>query len=404
MGRHTDAGERNDVKRRAHGEGSIYRLGDGRWRAALDLGWEAGKRKRKYFHGHTQDEVRRKLGDYERALSDGRTPAPERLTVGRYLDDWLEEVVRPAKAPKTTRTYEGIVRVHLKPSLGHTRLRALAPLEIQRMLNAKAAAGLSRRTVQMIREVLRNALRGAVRMGYLPRNPAEHVSVPVPQRRRVRPFTVRELEDFLDAAPDDRLGALFVTVVGLGLRQGEALGLRWEDIDFDAGLLAVDGALKRVGGRLQRLEPKTVSSRRRLPMPDFVASELQRHRVRQLQQRLLAGSRWVDSGYVFTTTIGSPLDGPAVTKQLHRFLRNAGLPDMRFHDLRHQFASLLLAGGESVKVVSELLGHQDGALTLRTYSHVLPDAMRQAVHRMDVLVGPREAPLEPLAANLAAND
>ena len=183
--------------------GFDYQQPDERWRAALDLGWEEGKRRRKYFYGHTQAEVRQKLTEYERALSDGQTPAPERLTVGRYLDDWLEEVVRPSKAPKTTRTYEGIVRVHLKPGLGHVRLRALGPLELQRMLNAKAAGGLSKRSVQMIREVLRNALSGAVRMGYLPRNPAEYVSVPVPDRRRVRPLAASELRCFLDAAPED---------------------------------------------------------------------------------------------------------------------------------------------------------------------------------------------------------
>lgn len=375
------------MRRRAHGEGSIYQLTDGRWRAALDLGWDEGRRRRKYFHGRTQAEVREKLAEYERARSDGQNPAPERLTVGRYLDDWLAQVVRPARAAKTVRTYEGVVRVHLKPGLGHVRLRALAPMDIQRLLNAKASKGLSRRSVQMIREVLRNALRGAVRMGYLPRNPAEHVSAPVPDRRRVRPLNASELRAFLAAAPQDRLGALFVTVVGLGLRQGEALALRWEDIDLEAPTLAVDGALKRVDGTLQRLAPKTASSRRRMPMPEFVSAELQRHRVRQLESRLLAGSRWQETGYVFTTTVGTPLDGPAVTKHLHRFLAAAGLPDLTFHDLCHQFASLLLAGGESLKVVSELLGHQDSALTLRTYSHVLPEAKRDAVHRLDVMVG-----------------
>lgn len=375
------------MKRRAHGEGSIYQLRDGRWRAALDLGWDEGKRRRKYFYGLTQAEVRDKLSTYERALSDGQSPAPERLTVGRYLDDWIAEVVRPAKAPKTTRTYEGVVRVHLKPGLGHVRLKALAPMDIQRLLNAKASTGLSRRSVQIIREVLRNALRGAVRMGYLPRNPAEHVSAPAPDRRRVRPLNASELRAFLAAAPGDRLGALFVTVVGLGLRQGEALALRWEDIDLETRTLAVDGALKRVDGTLKRLAPKTASSRRRVPMPEFVAEEVQRHRLRQLESRLLAGSRWQETRYVFTTTVGTPLDGPTVTKHLHRFLARAGLPDLSFHDLRHQFASLLLAGGESLKVVSELLGHQDSALTLRTYSHVLPEAKRDAVHRLDVMVG-----------------
>lgn len=373
--------------KRAHGEGTIYQQPDGRWRAALDLGWDEGKRRRKYFYGHTQAKVRQKLGEYEHALSDGQSPAPERLTVGRFLDDWLSEIVRPAKAPKTVRTYEGVVRVHLKPGLGHVRLRALAPMDIQRLLNAKASKGLSRRSVQIIREVMRNALRGAVRMGYLPRNPAEHVSVPAPDRRRVQPLNASELRAFLDAAQGDRLGAVFVTVLGLGLRQGEALALCWEDMDLESRTLAVEGALKRVDGTLQRLAPKTASSRRRMPMPEFVASELQRHRVRQLESRLLAGSRWRETGYVFTTTVGTPLDGPTVTKHLHRFLRQAGLPDLTFHDLRHQFASLLLAGGESLKVVSELLGHQDSALTLRTYSHVLPEAKRDAVHRLDVMVG-----------------
>lgn len=374
------------MSKRAHGEGSLYQLPNGKWRGAVDLGWEGGRRRRRYVYGSSQREARDKLDAFRRAQADGLTPAPERLTLGKFLDDWLTEVVAPATSPKTYRTYAGVVRVHLKPTLGHIRLRALAPIDVQRMLNAKAKEGLSKRSVAMIREVLRNALGGAIRMGYLARNPAELVSVPTPERRRVTPYTAVQVRRFLEAAGRDRLGALYATVIGLGLRQGEALGMRWTDLDLEASTLAVSGALKRVDGLLARQAPKTASSRRTLPLPDFVRDSLQRHRVRQIEERLAAGDRWRDTGYVFTTSVGTPLDGPTVTKRLHALLEAADLPDLTFHDLRHQFASILLGQGEQLKVVSELLGHQDSALTLRTYSHVLEEAKTTAVRRLDALV------------------
>jgi integrase len=371
------------MTRRAHGEGSLYQLPSGRWRDTVELGWEGGKRRRKYVHGRSQREVREALDRIKRTRAEGLTPAPERLTVGRFLDEWLTLTVEPSLAPKTFRTYSGIVKGHIRPVLGHHRLSALAASDVQRMLNAKAAAGLSKRTVGMIREVLRNGLNAALRAGLLARNPAEHVRVPRPERRDVRPYTSEQLRRLLAVAESDRLGALYIAVVGLGLRQSEALALRWEDVDLEKGVVTVSGALTRSGRTLLRKEPKTAAGRRRLPVPDFVLSSLQRHRVRQLEARILAGSRWVEGGCIFTTTIGTPLDGPTVTRRLHALLRAADLPDLRFHDLRHQFASWLLAGGENVRLVAELLGHQDSSLTLRTYSHVLPQAKVDAMSRLD---------------------
>jgi len=183
-----------------------------------------------------------------------------------------------------------------------------------------------------------------------------------------------------------RLEALYTIAITVGLRQGEALGLRWQDVDLDAGSLRVRHSLQRIEGRLQLVEPKTERSRRTVSLPGVVVSALREHRVRQLQERLLAGSRWQESDYVFTSTIGTPLDGVTVTHRFQETLRRLGMPHQRFHDLRHACASLLLAQGVSPRVVMETLGHSQISVTMNVYAHVIPALQRDAADRMDALL------------------
>lgn len=374
------------MSKRANGEGSIYQRGDGVWVGAMTFGWGDGTRQRKTVYGHTQREARTKLDAIRRAAQENRRPAPERLTVGQFLDRWMAESVAPHVRPKTLATYQGIVRLHIRPTLGQVRLNQLAPLDVQGILAARRASGLSPRTTAMIREVLRNALNQAVRLGLIARNPAALADAPAAPRRRLTPLSGEQARAFIAAVEDDRLGALFTVAIAVGLRQGEALGLRWQDVDLEDDKLTVAGALQRTRGGLRRVEPKTELSHRTIALPDIVSRRLRAHRTRQLEERILAGSRWAETGYVFTTTVGTPLDGPAVTKRLHRLLDEAGLPQQRFHDLRHACASLLLAQGVPARVVMETLGHSDIRLTLNTYSHVLPEIQRQAATQMDVLL------------------
>ena len=179
----------------------------------------------------------------------------------------------------------------------------------------------------------------------------------------------------------------YTVALAIGLRQGEALGLEWADIDLEGGALHVRHALQRVDGRLVQVEPKTKRSRRTIPLPELAIAALHAHRGRQLQEQLWQGSRWQESGYVFTTMIGTPLDGVSVTKAFQRILRRVGLPHQRFHDLRHGCASLLLAQGVSPRVVMEILGHSQISLAMHTYSHVIPSLERDALSKIDVLFG-----------------
>jgi integrase len=211
----------------------------------------------------------------------------------------------------------------------------------------------------------------------------------------VSPLSPDEARCFLEAIRGDRLEALYLVALGAGLRQGEILGLAWADVDLEHATLTVRNALQRVDGRLVLVEPKSVTSRRVVALPIIVVDALRAHRTRQREDRLLAGWRWQDDprGLVFTTTIGTPMDGIAVTRRFQALLAGAGLPRQRFHDLRHACASLLLAQGVAPRVVMETLGHSQISLTLNTYSHVIPALGREAANRMDEMLRPHTTDL-----------
>ncbi|HZU05719.1 MAG TPA: site-specific integrase [Chloroflexota bacterium] len=310
-------------------------------------------------------------------------PLPaERQTVGQFLARWLEDVARPRVRPKTYHSYAQLVRLHLAPGLGRIPLAKLSPQDVQAFLNAKRASGLSPRTVQYLHAVLRCALGQAERWGLVPRNVARLVSPPQGSRPEIRPLTVEEARRLLEAVQGDRLEALYAVALAVGLRQGEALGLRWQDVDFARGTLTVRYQLQRVEGRLQLVEPKTARSRRTIALPPPVVEVLRRHRARQLEERLQAGAAWQDSGLVFTSTIGTPLEPRNVVRHFHGLLAKAGLPRRSFHQLRHTAASLLLAQGVDIRVVQQVLGHSQIALTANLYAHVLPVLLREAAQKM----------------------
>jgi len=378
-------------KRRGAHEGSIFQRKDGRWVGQLDIGYVVtpqGRRRRfRNVYGSSRADVAEGLTKLLREQHTGTLAKDGRLTVGEYLSGWLaDKRVRPS----TRRGYQTWVNQHLIPSLGRIRLAKLQPQDVDAMVHAKLAAGLSPRTVHHMRAVLRAALAQAVRYELIPRNVAALSNpVPVPDHE-MTVFTPGEAMAFLEAVRGDRLEALYGVVLALGLRQGEALGLRWEDIDLDARRLIVANALQRVDGKLALVPPKTRRSRRTIELPDAAVTALRAHKVRQLEERLLTGGRWQDSGHVFTSTIGTPLDGSSVTRAFQRLLANAGLPRLRFHDLRHSCATLLLVQGVPARVVMEILGHSSIALTMNTYSHVMPSLKREAADAMDrVFAGPR---------------
>jgi integrase len=228
------------------------------------------------------------------------------------------------------------------------------------------------------------------------------VDAPRVRRAEVKPFTPDKARKFLDAAREDRLEGLYAVAM-LGLRQGEILGLRWPDINLVAGTVSVRQSLQRVGGKLTAVDTKTDRSRRSVRLPQVTAAALVRHQARQQEERQSAGSLWKENDFVFTTTIGTPMDGPTVTHRFQNLLQSAGLPRMRFHDLRHTCATLLLAQGVHPRVVMEILGHSQIAITMNLYSHVIPAMQEEVATRLDEILSPPQAPKNSFATSFATN-
>ena len=367
-------------KKRGQNEGTIYKRKDGRWEGAVTLPGTGGKRKR--FYGDTQREVREQMTATLRSLDQGQAISLDRQTVGQFLDKWLSEVARPKLRPSTFISYQSKIRNYLIPALGKHQLVKLTPQHVQAMMNEMSARGLSPRSVQYARAVLRKALNQAMKWGLVTRNVATLAEPPRVTRPEMQILHPDQARHFLETVKGDRLEALYAVALSLGLRQGEALGLRWQDIDLDAGTLQIRSSLQWLPRSAPELvEPKTRQSRRNLAVPPPLIAQLKAHRARQKEERLLAGPRWRGEEWklVFPNTIGGPFSKNTLHGQFKRQLQAAMLPNVRFHDLRHSCASLLLAQGVHPRVVMEILGHSTIALTMNIYSHVLPQTQREAL-------------------------
>jgi len=371
------------VTRRGPNEGSIYERWDGRWAGSVHIGYEDGRRVRKHVMGHSRAEVKDKMAALMRAHKEQRPIPDQRAKVGPYLRRWLDEVAKPTLRASTYDSYDDILRLHLVPGLGHLALAKLTPADVQVFLTRKLEGGLSPRRVQYIHAVLRRALVTAERWGMVGRNVAKLVDPPRVPRHEIAPLTPEQAKVLIEKSADDRHRALWVTALATGLRQGELLALRWEDIDLDEGRLRVRHSLANVGGTLVLQEPKTDRSRRSIALPEVVIAALRGHRTRQRMDRLVAGSRWVDSGHVFATMRGTPHHAATITRAFQDALDRAGLPRVRFHDLRHSAATFLLAQGMTLEDVKNLLGHSTIVLTSNTYGHVLEARQREVATAMD---------------------
>jgi integrase len=383
------------AKRRGHGEGAIYqRKSDGRWCASVDLGFVQGKRRRKLLYGATRKEVGEKLKTILLEQQAGLNIAPHEQTVASFLAHWLEQSVRPHLRPMTYRSYEQVVRLYLVPHIGRHQLSKLAPEHVQRMVNTlrtsggKKGQGLAARSVNYIRNVLRKALNQALKWGYVLRNVAQLVEVPRLERHTITPLSQEQARRLLEAVKGHRLEVLYRVALSFGLRRGEVLGLRWEDIDFAAQTLRVALAVQRQYGRLVLVPTKTTASARVLPLPPVLLALLRQHQANQQQERAVYGADWEEHGLVFPSTRGTPLEPRNLIRHFKAVLERVGLPShIRFHDLRHSCATLLIAQGVHPRVVMEMLGHSQISVTMNTYGHVLPETQRQAARQLDELLG-----------------
>jgi integrase len=279
------------------------------------------------------------------------------------------------------------VRVHISPTLGRVKLKNLTPAHVRSLCREKLDSGLAPRTVQYIHRTLSRALKQAVSDGLIPRNAAGSVKAPQPRSEEIRPLDREQVRAFLEAVSGDRLEALYVVAITAGVRAGELLGLKWEDVDLEAGMLQVRRTLSEArSGRI--FEAPKSGKGRRIRLTRMATEALRGHRKRQIEEKLRLGSLWQEDGLVFPSQVGTPIGGRNLIRHFKIRLGRAGLPStFRFHDLRHTCATLLLRQGVHVKLVQELLGHGDVSLTLNTYSHVLPGMGDAAAGAMDEALG-----------------
>lgn len=369
-------------KRRASGEGAVYyRKDEKRWVGSFfdDDG------KRRYRSGKTQEEVLAKLQKAKQEQREGTLITGPQQTIHQYLEYWLENVCKPPALRLSTYVkYSKLIHSYIMPELGQIRLQKLTPQRVQAFYR-KRSEKLAPKTVHSIHGVLHKALDDAVRWNLLARNVCDLVKPPKIVKPEIHPLTMEQARTLLETARGQRLEDLIIVALTTGVRRGEILGLKWIDVDFENSSLQIRRTLDYIakyGGYIET-EPKTATGRRKITLPNFVVKALLHPRAQQLEMRLQVGEKWEDLGYVFTGLHGGRLNPRYLNKLFDRLLKEANLPHMRFHDLRHSAATLLLSMGVHPKVVQEILGHSNIGMTMDTYSHVLPSMHKEAMEKWD---------------------
>ncbi|MGO9457067.1 MAG: tyrosine-type recombinase/integrase [Acidimicrobiales bacterium] len=361
-----------------NGEGGLYKRSDGRWFGAVLVGYDGtGRPRRKTVSARTKDEARRKLSDLQRQIDTGYIPPTRRETVAQLLSRWDSDVLSTQVKPLARENYRAVAERHIVPTLGRTQVSNLTVADVQHLLAAKlvgtleGSRPLSVSTVRRIRSVLAQALNECVVEGTLSRNVAALTKPPKSERAEGRTLTPDQARALLAAMDDHRLGALFALMLSTGLRRGEALGLRWADIDLSRGIVVVRRQLQRVSGELVTNDVKTSKSRRAVNVAPPVVKLLEAHKVAQAKDRLACRDAWQETEYVFTTQLGTPLDPRNIHRDFQTICIKAGVGKWHPHELRHSAASLMLSAGVPLQVVSDVLGHSSIRMTADVYGHIL---------------------------------
>jgi len=368
--------------KRGHRSGSVYqRSSDQRWVAQVTL---AGHHQMAYFH--SQAEAQRWLSFALLQIHQKKSISTTQLPLSVYLETWLEQMALGLRL-KTLIQYRQVITHHILPELGDLLIQELRPAQIQSFYQLKAQAGMNPRLLQLVNCLLHHALEDATRSSLIPVNPVQSTLKPkrsYVERKVLQPSQVQQL---LKACQGTRWEALFSLAVTTGMREGELLGLKWTDIHWDQGVVQIQRQLYRVPGQgLVFNPPKTPTSRRNVALGPRMLEQLQEHAKRQQEEKERAGEKWQENGLVFPTSLGTPTDPHRLYTYYKVLLQKLGLPDLRFHDLRHTAATLMLSGGIHPKVAQERLGHARISYTLGTYSHVLPTIQEEAAQRMDQLI------------------
>ena len=363
------------------------------WSFVIDVGRDpvTGKRKQKWFSGYrTKREAEKAMAEKLATVIKGTYIEPKRMSFSELLNEWLEHHVKHNTSPRTYETYRYLASVHIAPRIGNIQIVELAPYHLQRMYSnlldseQKNGKKLSSTTVHHIHRICYSALKWGVQMRMLQENVAESVKTPKRNKQEMKTWTKDEVATFLNVAKEDRLYPLFYVAIGTGLRRGELLGLKWEDVDFENGVLSIRRTVQRTTeGLIVKEQTKTDSSRRTVNISPATVEVLRTHKKRQTQELLRIGRR---TSFVFANSVGNVLEPRKVNEVFERLTKKAGLPRIRFHDLRHTHATLLLQQGIHPKIVSERLGHSNVSMTLDLYSHVIPSMQREAAETFDRIV------------------
>ena len=374
------------AKRRANGEGNIRKRKDGRWEGRYTAGYnpETGKRITKNVLGKTQAEVKAKLKAAIEESASLDVMNAEQYTTGQWMDVWFEDCAKIKVRPSSHQTYRGYIDNHIKPNIGDIPLGKLSSLHLQKLYKKLLAGGrverieaksqpkgLSAKTVRNINQVISSAMDFAKDQKLISSNPTDGCALPKPEHKEMKTLPVEQLTSFLREAKESGVFELYYIELATGLRRGELLGLKWEDIDLAQGSLRVQRQIARINGEVIEAPLKTKNAFLTLPLSADAVGVLQ-------EQRKKSGN----SPYVFPSPTGGPISPDSVLHMLHRVLKRAGLSKVRFHDLRHTFATLALQNGVDIKTVSGMLGHYSAGFTLDTYTHVTTSAKKEAANTM----------------------
>jgi integrase len=361
---------------------------DGTWEARYTLGRDpgTGKQIQKSVYGKTQAEVRKKLQAITTSIDNGDYTEPSKMTVGQWFDIWLAEYAKDIK-PLTFKSYETHIRNHIKPAFAAVKLLGLNTHQIQSFYNKLQAdtaekAGLSAKTIKNLHGVIHRALSQAVEIGYLKYNPSAACKLPRVEKSEIQPLEEDDISAFLNAIKGHQYETLYIVDLFTGMRQGEILGLTWDCVDFRNGTIYICRQLQKVKGEYKFVSLKNDKTRRITPAPS-VLEALKEHRRVQLEWRMAAGSAWEDSNLVFTNKQGGHLAHLTVYNNFKRIVKAIGLPETRFHDLRHTYAVAALQSGDNVKTVQENLGHHTASFTLDVYGHVTERMKKDSAERME---------------------